>query len=394
MKTDETESAIICGGSMSSSIAAARSLGRKGVHVHGVAFDRNHPLLRSKYCRETSVVSSPRDDYASFVASLSRIAESDEVHTMLPMNEYGIFTLMRNRAEFSDALDLVVPRTSSFDIVWDRKRLLEVADDCGVPTPENQLLTEWSQSPEPAVVKSRYSMLSENNRLQYPGVEFVEPNTTIDVEATMAEMGHEPLVQRYVPDGTEVGFFTVCDEGEPIVEFQHRRIRSTSYFGGASAHREAIRDPAVRELGVKILRELNWNGPAMVEFRRDGETGEYKLMEINPRFWGSLPLGIHAGIDFPWVYYQLSHGHAPEKTTEYDVGTRSSYLRGEVQHLLSLWLDDSPGFIDKPSITRTVYEQCLSIPSSNFDILDSTDIAPFAWDFLQSASRLLRGETN
>ena len=33
---------------------------------------------------------------------------------------------------------------------------------------------------------------------------------------------------------------------------------------------------------------------------------EPKLIEVNPRFWGSLALAIYAGIDFPYLLYKLA----------------------------------------------------------------------------------------
>ena len=43
----------------------------------------------------------------------------------------------------------------------------------------------------------------------------------------------------------------------------------------------------------------------MVEFRVDPQSGEWVLLEINARFWGSLPLALASKIDFPLALYQL-----------------------------------------------------------------------------------------
>ena len=45
-------------------------------------------------------------------------------------------------------------------------------------------------------------------------------------------------------------------------------------------------------ISEKLLDSLNWNGPAMVEFKLDQNLNEYKLIEINPKLWGSLDLTI------------------------------------------------------------------------------------------------------
>jgi protein-tyrosine-phosphatase len=43
----------------------------------------------------------------------------------------------------------------------------------------------------------------------------------------------------------------------------------------------------------------------MVEFRINPRTGDWILIEMNGRFWGSLPLAVAAGVDFPWYLYEM-----------------------------------------------------------------------------------------
>jgi len=50
---------------------------------------------------------------------------------------------------------------------------------------------------------------------------------------------------------------------------------------------------------------MKWSGVGMVEFRIDERDGSLKLMEVNPRFWGSLQLSILSGVDFPYMLYRL-----------------------------------------------------------------------------------------
>jgi predicted ATP-grasp superfamily ATP-dependent carboligase len=43
----------------------------------------------------------------------------------------------------------------------------------------------------------------------------------------------------------------------------------------------------------------------MVEFKKNVRDGRYYVIEANPKFWGSLDLSIAAGVDFPWLLYDL-----------------------------------------------------------------------------------------
>ena len=97
--------------------------------------------------------------------------------------------------------------------------------------------------------------------------------------------------------------------GEPLLLFQHRRIREYPISGGVSTCCESMPlDPKLRDWSVALLKAMNWDGVAMVEFRYDEASGRAVLLEVNGRFWGSLPLAVHAGCDFPYEFYRSSVG--------------------------------------------------------------------------------------
>ena len=65
---------------------------------------------------------------------------------------------------------------------------------------------------------------------------------------------------------------------------------------------------------------MNWHGVAMVEFKKDLKDGKFKLMEINPKFWGSFELSHKSGINFAYLYYLVAMGHkVPESKYKHDV---------------------------------------------------------------------------
>ena len=119
----------------------------------------------------------------------------------------------------------------------------------------------------------------------------------------------------------------------PLARFTHQRIREYPISGGPSTLRESIADPLVEKMAEKILRALDWFGVAMVEFRYDPRDGLPKLMEINPRFWGSLPLAVYAGVDFPYWLFCLAMDWPIPEAREYPLGKRCRWiLPGDLLH--------------------------------------------------------------
>jgi hypothetical protein len=126
------------------------------------------------------------------------------------------------------------------------------------------------------------------------------------------------LVQEYIP-GVGYGFTALAEEGEIVASFMHRRLAEHDVMRGAQlAHAatgaESVDEPELRASGTALLRALRWDGMAMVEFRRSDRDGHFYLMEVNPRFPGSLGLAIAAGVDFPALYLQRAAGHERDRS--------------------------------------------------------------------------------
>ena len=68
-------------------------------------------------------------------------------------------------------------------------------------------------------------------------------------------------------------------------------------------------DEELKRQGEKFFAATRWNGPAMVEFKKSEIDGKFYLIEVNPKFWGSLELGISSGVDFPLYLYQQLSGY-------------------------------------------------------------------------------------
>jgi protein-tyrosine-phosphatase len=60
-------------------------------------------------------------------------------------------------------------------------------------------------------------------------------------------------------------------------------------------------------------------------------------MEVNGRYWGSLPLAVHAGVDFPYWHWQVIHGQTPDVSFPYRIGLRARWLCGDFQRLHGLF---------------------------------------------------------
>lgn len=374
-----------------SSVACLRSLGKRGIRTITLSEDESTPAFRSNYCDESVVVPSPYEDLEAYRDALLSIAMRPDVATIIPVRDVDVYVLARDKASFAEHIETPWPDLETLTRVQDRVQLFDVAERAGVSAPETRLLEEGGRWDGEWIVKSRYCVLADEY-VDCPAGRIVDPPTTTylrpgvepDVGALRAKMGHDPLIQEYVPTPDEYGFFAIYDHGEALATFQHRQRRGYSYAGGPSAFRESVRIPDLEEAGRAVLDAVDWHGVAMVEFLRDEETGEFKLMEVNPRFWSSLPFSVQTGADFPYYYWLLAHDSTARIDHEYEAGIAGHLLRGELLYLHSILFEDLE-IVDRPDFTDALVEVAQSLyEQPRFDYLRADDLGPFVRDMLNA----------
>lgn len=380
------DAVVVPGIEAPSTVACLRSLGRRDIRTIVVSEDETTPGFASRYCDETVVAPDPDDDLEGYGDLLLDLAHRPAVRTIVPVREPDVYLLAKYKDTFAEHVGTPWPDFDRLQTVQDRKRLFEIAREAGVGVPETRPLTEWDDWNREAVIKSRYTIVvsDEADGAAYPTVRYHDPGEAPDTETVIREMGHEPLVQEYMSDPAEYGFFALFDHGTPVVTFQHRQLRAYKYSGGPSAFRESVDIPELEDAGLRLLEQLDWHGLAMVEFKR--HDGEFQLMEINPRFWSSLPFSVAAGADFPYQYYRLATDQ-PVEDQSYEVGVAGHLLRGELGYLYSLLTHDAP-LAERPAPVRSAGTVLASIAMHpKFDYLSVDDPGPFVKD----VHRMLEG---
>jgi predicted ATP-grasp superfamily ATP-dependent carboligase len=148
---------------------------------------------------------------------------------------------------------------------------------------------------------------------------------------------------------------------------------------------------------VALLRELGWEGMAMVEYRHDPASGESALMEINGRFWGSLPLAYHAGARFPLLCYTLFGLERPLAQAPYRSGVRCRYMIPETKRLARI-LFAQRQIADKTLRFRRLPELAGYLadflrPRGRYYVFELRDPQPFLSDMGQILGQAARAVT-
>jgi len=365
--------------------ACLRSLKRQGVRTVVPSGYDNPPAFYSRYCDEAVSVDSPHDDLIAYRDAVLKLAARPSARTILPIFEEDAYLLSKYHERFAEHVNIVVPPLGLLERATDRIELAAVADSAGVPVAETQLLSDVESWSERQIVKSRYNLLTPDRFDDYPESEahiikqraYLSPGAAPERAATIERMRHEPIVQEFVPAKNQYVFGALYDSGSPVTTFQHRQIRGETYTGGGGAHRESVALPKLERVGRDLLDELDWHGLACIEFRRHKETGEFMLIELNPRAWRSMAVAVKAGADFPSDYLSMTAGDAAAVDPTYETDVGMHYTYGMFTYLRSVLTGDSPN-VGRPSLGETLSDIAVStLGQPRFDYLRLDDPQPF-----------------
>src|SRR5918994_241888 len=318
-----------------SAISVIRSLDRAGHHVIAAGVDATSPGFFSRHAREHVRYPSPSRDPAATAQCLLDTVTRRDVDLLVPVTDNVILPINRRRDAFEARCKLALAAPAALATSLDKEATTELARRLGVPTPRSALVSTAAEARRrageigwPLVLKPQASRVLRGDR-PLAGMSVAYAHGYAGLLNTMRQFeGHCPvLLQDYYP-GVGCGVELLSWRGRPLAAFQHRRLREVPVTGGASSFRESVAlDPVLYEYSMRLVEALEWTGLIMVEFKL-GADGP-RLMEINGRIWGSLPLAVKAGMDFPARMAELFLSGAPPEgpvDTSYRLGIRSRNL--------------------------------------------------------------------
>ncbi|MBW1680649.1 MAG: ATP-grasp domain-containing protein [Deltaproteobacteria bacterium] len=334
-----TERVLITDGHWRKSLASVRALGREGIHVTVGESTRLATAAFSRYCRRRIVYPSPLLRPEAFADFLERELTATAYRMLLPMEDETVEIASLHRGELSRKTYVPVPAPEILLRARRKDLVIQEARALGIPTPRtwvpegpSDLSKMKDRLPCPVVVKPR--MGSGAVGVMYPD----GPDALEAAYRAVHRRFPRPVIQERIPRrGVGFGASVLLDEGGRVkASFVHMRLREYPVTGGASTLRESVRRDDIRDMAVTLLKSLGWFGAAMVEFKHDPRDGQVKLLEVNPRFWGSLALAVAAGVNFPYLLCRMSRGERFSPVEDYRVGLRCRWLLpGDILHFIS-----------------------------------------------------------
>ena len=298
----------------------------------------------------------------SWKKSFIDLLKKEKYDLVIPSSDPTIIPLQKHKDELDKISKIYLLEDDCYKTANDKFEMQKLAVELGINVPKEIEVSKttslehiFSNFSLPVVLKPQSSFAI--NKLDKK--KFVTKAFTADeLQNHLNSLEDGDLVcaqQNFVGKG--VGIELLAKEGQLLYAFQHLRIHEPLHGGGSSYRKSVPLHKGLLEASEKLIKALNYTGVAMVEFKLDLSTNTWVFIEINARFWGSLPLAVASGADFPFFLYAMLVEGKTEFNSQYRRGLYSRNISKDLGWLYqNLKADRSNPYLETRPLLRVALE--------------------------------------
>lgn len=371
-----------------------RSLGRNGLTVFSVCASDRGLAAYSKHsygawALEDGPTASP------FLDQVETLARQLDVGSIITIAEGYHQALIAGRERFEPHIRVLSPPREAFEKATDKHFMHGLCERLGVPVARGTTLDRLMAA---GVDGLQFPLVLRNSRQndrppseQAPWkAAYAENKSQLDaLHGSVRNIASNVIVQEYHP-GAEDHVQILMHRGEAFIAGEYIGEHHMPLAGGVTVQRVTCRHEPVIEDAIRLLKALDWDGIAGVQFHYDPASNNYVFLEINPRFIGGLPTVIMAGFHAPFLLWQSHFEPEKMRRPSYRLGLRTRILGGDANWMLGILRGDPlPPGQKRPNKLGVVARFLWNFgPWTKEDTFSLRDIRPFFVDGRQMLKRL------
>lgn len=347
-------------------IAGIKSLAIGG-DICDLAWNQNvaERLLKSKYINRSINIPAANQDPSGYKEKLVDLLQTESYDMIIPFGNDAFHQSVAIQDEIRKHTHFLCPKIEDHQIAYDKYLTYLHCQKIGLPTPRTHVISNPNDLKEksleigfPLVIKSRTGSGVET------GLRIVDDPSAL--ESCYAEIQHrnkdvedDPafmIMQEFIP-GQIHDACLVADQGK--IQAILTQVRHWMYppSGGVGAINYTTINHDLILLAEKLTASLNWSGPAQIEFKLDERDNHYKLIEINPKLWGTLDLSIKSGVNFTAVIRDINIGRKTNRPS-YEEGNYYFFLfpQTSIAFIQRLFLKLPKRKLPKPQIHKRFFD--------------------------------------
>ena len=301
---------LVLGNDSQSFLTVVRSLGRAGHEIHVAWHVESSAAVSSRYIVAKHKLAPYRADDSSWPAEFQGLLSTNQIDLVVPCHDSVILPLQAVQGKLAVSARLYTLPQEIYQVVNSKIKMYQIAGDLFIPVAKGATITSKEEGREalnaltgPWVFKPDFSYSSGQLSTHNSVKKSFRMEQALRLVPEFLSLGKFQIQQNFIGVGT--GVEVLCERGEVLLEFQHVRVHEPLHGGGSSYRKGIPLHPGMRDATKKLMTYLQYTGVAMVEFKWNQSNDEWIFIELNARFWGSLPLAVASGANFPLALVEL-----------------------------------------------------------------------------------------
>jgi D-aspartate ligase len=312
MSKNSKEIAIVFG-LFETGLGVIRSLGRNGIKVYGIDFNKDIAYY-SKYVTPL-ICPHPINEKQLFISWLNKKFASFKVKIPIFItSDIFLSSISENREFLKPNFIFNLVSNKAINTISDKYLQTQLAIDAGVNSPKTWLI-ENSQNLKDLEGNKIWPLLIKGRdvntwRKLFGGSKkgFVVNNFTELSEKCKDVLDNDvSVIIQEIIYGSDTNHYKYCayvnEKGSILAELCLQKIRQYPVRFGVGAAMCTVQNQTVSDAGRKFLKNIDFKGVGSVEFKYDTKDKIYKLIELNPRYWQQNSIGEQFGVNFPFINY-------------------------------------------------------------------------------------------
>lgn len=294
-------------------LGVTRSLGKEGIEVYGIDRYPNALAFSSKFCKKSFVFADPITTPEKLLDQMIELGKGlNEKAVLLPTSDYYTEFVSNFRSELSDYFLFNIPDSSVLETLFDKSRQYVLASQLGIPIPTtfspdsiDELMEKGSTISYPAFMKgvSSHEWYSHFENKGFVAHSLDELQQLYNL---ISSKNLRVVIQEII-QGPNSNHYKVCayytKEQKLLALFSTQKTRQFPADFGIGSFMTSMDCPELTKLGRMFFEGIGYTGVGSIEFKKDDRDGQFKLLELNPRFWKQNNHPTFAGINFAYINY-------------------------------------------------------------------------------------------
>jgi len=309
-------------------VSIIRSLAmEKDIEIVAAGWHKLAPARYSRYVKKSYYYTWPLENQEQFILDIIEIIKKEKPDVLLPIGIDTTLTISKHKERLRGLVKIPIADYSQMAVVHNKLETLKLAQEAGVPYPKtiladsDNLESRLDELKMPVIIKAKLG--SGEFAKAYSKQEVFEKIR--EIENSRSSKGvvevKNPLIQEFIP-GQIHDACVLFNQGKLRAALTQERVLTIPAEGGPGILNETHYKPELIEYSKKMLEKINYHGPAQIEFIIDERDNQPKLLEINPKFWGTSATAIAAGMNFPLLAFKMAMEGDIEPVLNYKVGVK------------------------------------------------------------------------